>query len=651
IIVSLYSPTIGVFTQKADGTLNPMVIYPSAQAGYDDIEAGDVNGDGRTDVVKMNGQGYANPNLMVYLQNEGGTLDAAITYRIAECPVESPCNANGLGIGDITGDGREDVILSYGGNSPSSKIAVFQQDTNGTLLASVSYPSLDIPDPLEVGDIDSDTRQDLVVLHSGWVNAGVYTQQSTGVLGTEALYPIPYKSWYGSQDLDIADVNEDGFPDLLIADGQGLVVLYHRTPTPTPLAPAGKVSDRTPTYQWTPVSGATQYRYQLLRGTTLVYTKTVLPTLCGTTTCSSTPSTALPDASYTWRVQAMLGTTWGDYSLFKSFSVDAVPTPLAPSGSTYDPTPTYKWTKIIGASQYRYQLMRGTAVVYTRAVSSSICGATACSSTPTAVLPDASYKWRVQAMVGGVWANYSTYKAFGIKTIPTPQAPAGTIWDAAPTFKWSRIPGASGYRFQVMKGTTLLYTKTLTFTTCTATTCSNTPGTILSDNASYQWRVQAIFGSVSRPYSAYKAFTIPPLPKAGFWRNSAGSLEFYVTPDQSAVANFAIRVYVPGCGTYKITRTALAPIANNHFSFSGSFYGNGTFSNTTAVAGSTGLYYFYISGCGYVSGGPFSYSAAWNGSSQPLVTTVQPSAGVDIAEMMEQALTGYYVVELETPAP
>ncbi|MGE5250484.1 MAG: FG-GAP repeat domain-containing protein, partial [Bacteroidota bacterium] len=70
IIVSHWnSSMIGVFTQKADGTLNPMVIYPSAQAGYDDIETGDVNGDGRTDVVKMNGQGYANPNLMVYLQN------------------------------------------------------------------------------------------------------------------------------------------------------------------------------------------------------------------------------------------------------------------------------------------------------------------------------------------------------------------------------------------------------------------------------------------------------------------------------------------------------------------------------------------------------------------------------------------------------
>ena len=41
--------------------------------------------------------------------------------------------------GDVTGDGRADVVASYGGNRPSSFIAVFAQTAGGTLAAPVSY--------------------------------------------------------------------------------------------------------------------------------------------------------------------------------------------------------------------------------------------------------------------------------------------------------------------------------------------------------------------------------------------------------------------------------------------------------------------------------------------------------------------------------
>ncbi|MCC6569923.1 MAG: VCBS repeat-containing protein, partial [Anaerolineales bacterium] len=122
--------TIGVFTQESDGTLNSMTTYPSVAAGFDDIAIGDVNGDGLNDVVKMNGQGSVNSNIMVYLQNANGTLNTSLNYSIASCT--SSCLSNGVAIGDVTGDGRLDVVLSYGGNRPNSNIAVFAQDTNGT---------------------------------------------------------------------------------------------------------------------------------------------------------------------------------------------------------------------------------------------------------------------------------------------------------------------------------------------------------------------------------------------------------------------------------------------------------------------------------------------------------------------------------------
>ena len=94
-------------------------------------------------------------------------------------------------------------------------------------------------------------------------------------------------------------------------------------------------------------------------------------------------------------------------------------------------------------------------------------------------------------------------------------------------------------------------------------------------------------------------------------------MEFYVTPDRANVDKFAIYISVEGCGGYKITRTTLTPINNDHFSFSGPFYASGTFTTQTAANGQLGLTNFHISGCGYVSGGPWNYTANWVNGSQP----------------------------------
>ena len=92
-----------------------------------------------------------------------------------------------------------------------------------------------------------------------------------------------------------------------------------------------------------------------------------------------------------------------------------VPTPNSPQGITTDHMPTYRWTKVGGATQYRFELVRGTAVVYTRTVASSVCGPASCANRPlTNPLSDGAYRWRVQAGVNGTWGAFSAFKSFTI---------------------------------------------------------------------------------------------------------------------------------------------------------------------------------------------------------------------------------------------
>lgn len=183
---------------------------------------------------------------------------------------------------------------------------------------------------------------------------------------------------------------------------------------PTPKAPAGAISDTTPTYKWSKVTGATRYTYQLLKGTTIVYTKNVASTVCSATVCTSTPATVLGTGTYRWKVRAMVGGVWKPNSALKTFTISLTPTPLAPSGPISDTTPTYKWNKIAGVSSYHYQLMKGTALIYTMTAPSTACVGTTCTGTPATVLSAGAYQWRVQALVGGIWRPYSAYKAFTI---------------------------------------------------------------------------------------------------------------------------------------------------------------------------------------------------------------------------------------------
>jgi len=220
-------------------------------------------------------------------------------------------------------------------------------------------------------------------------------------------------------------------------------------------------------------------------------------------------------------------------------------------------------------------------------------------------------------------------------TVPTPKSPIGSITDKTPTYVWTRVTGATKYRFQIVKGSTTVYTKTVLASACGSKTCTSTPATALTAS-SYKWKVQAKVGDVWSPYSGFKAFTVtePPTgPKAGFWQNSGGNkMEFYVTTDQAKVNNFAIYVSVTtgNCpGIHKITtgNTAL-PITNKTFSFAVAFYASGIFDTSTTAHGTTGLTNFPLCTGTVLNGGPWNWSATWKDNSQPSIVVDGSAASV-----------------------
>jgi hypothetical protein len=122
-----------------------------------------------------------------------------------------------------------------------------------------------------------------------------------------------------------------------------------------------------------------------------------------------------------------------------SYTILAIPTPSAPSGTIADPTPQLTWNKITGATKYKYEIRKGAVVIYSKIVNSAVCVANTCKTTPTIALENGNHKWRVTAFVDGQWRGFSGYQAFLVS------APLAGFWKGGPNYSEFYITPDRGY--------------------------------------------------------------------------------------------------------------------------------------------------------------------------------------------------------------
>ena len=167
----------------------------------------------------------------------------------------------------------------------------------------------------------------------------------------------------------------------------------------------------------------------------------------------------------------------------------------------------------------------------------------------------------------GAWKNYSGWKAFKVKTIPTIVAPVGVTPATSPSYKWSAIQSASQYNFQVVKGGTLLYSLTIGKNQCDSNICSYNTSRLLSDGV-YSWRVRSYIGGVWRKFSPWTSFTVKAQPglvaPVGTITDTTPTYTWKIVPDASKYAYQLIKngsqvyykeVSTAGCGSTTCSST------------------------------------------------------------------------------------------------
>jgi hypothetical protein len=201
-------------TRPSAGLTGPRAVIFAPAVAYnsgvfpDFVAIGDLNGDGHPDVVLA---GSDSGQVSVLLGNGDGTFQAPRTYNSGY--------AFSVAIGDVNGDGYPDLVVA---NGEANSVSVLLGNGDGTFQAAVPYSSGGVDAvSVAIADVDGDGHPDVVVANecSGGCGGGSVSVLLGNGDGTFRMAGTYYSGPGGNAgSVAVADVNNDGYPDLIVAN-------------------------------------------------------------------------------------------------------------------------------------------------------------------------------------------------------------------------------------------------------------------------------------------------------------------------------------------------------------------------------------------------------------------------------------------------
>ncbi|HZY78673.1 MAG TPA: choice-of-anchor tandem repeat GloVer-containing protein [Cyclobacteriaceae bacterium] len=203
----------------------------AANASPIGVAAGDIDGDGLLDIVATN----TNNTVSVFRNKHSGNTFSAGALFDTRVDFTVDNNSYDVAIGDLDGDGRNDIVTA---NMAGPTISVLRNTaTPGSITVSSFAPKIDFAatsgiNSLKLWDLDGDKKPDVVYgIANG--NIGVFRNQSTpgsflaGSLAAKVEFTTPAVNGFA-----IGDIDGDNLPDLAVGTSINVVSVLRSSSVP-----------------------------------------------------------------------------------------------------------------------------------------------------------------------------------------------------------------------------------------------------------------------------------------------------------------------------------------------------------------------------------------------------------------------------------
>jgi hypothetical protein len=196
-----------VYLAQTGGGFADTALLSTSWYGNSDMQYGDINGDGKADLL-LN-LGNSDNKFYAYLGQSNGTFVPKVTAH------NFGWGSDGTyALSDITGDGRKELVFSA--TNGTGKAAFFKATGEVDFtIASVLRDGVQTFGQSTSADVNGDGLLDAIFNRADVTTNGtlVYLAQTGGGFADTALLST---SWYGNSDMQYGDINGDGKADLLL---------------------------------------------------------------------------------------------------------------------------------------------------------------------------------------------------------------------------------------------------------------------------------------------------------------------------------------------------------------------------------------------------------------------------------------------------